>query len=184
MRLNHPFGTPFSRRRTLAAHALQLGLLASFAVLTPVAQAASVLAAGDAAIVSFRSDTPDAFAFVLLKEVEAGTVIHFTDNGWQAAGSLRTTEGVVSWTAPAGANTLAGTVVRVSAAEGTPAATVGTAVRSGSFNLASGGDSLLAYQGTAAAPSASRSASARCSAQTPVSAYRSATTAWSATVAS
>ena len=152
MRLNHPFGTPFSRRRTLAAHALQLGLLASFAVLTPVAQAASVLAAGDAAIVSFRSDTPDAFAFVLLKEVEAGTVIHFTDNGWQAAGSLRTTEGVVSWTAPAGANTLAGTVVRVSAAEGTPAATVGTAVRSGSFNLASGGDSLLAYQGTAAAP--------------------------------
>ena len=37
MRLTHPFGTPLPRRRSLAARALQLGLLASFAVLTPVA---------------------------------------------------------------------------------------------------------------------------------------------------
>lgn len=152
MRLTHSLDILLPRRRSLAARVLQLGLVASFAVLTPVAQAASVLAAGDMAIVSFRSDAPDAFAFVLLKEVEAGTVIQFTDNGWQAAGSFRANEGVVSWTAPAGANTPAGTVVRVSAADGTPAATVGTAARTGSFNLASGGDSLLAYQGTAVAP--------------------------------
>ena len=152
MLFTHLFGSMTPVRPARAAWLLSAGALVSLACWAPMGHAATTLVAGEVAIVSFRSDAPDAFAFVLLKEVEAGTVIHFTDNGWLAAGSLRAGEGVVSWTAPAGANTLAGTVVRVSAADTTPAATVGSVALAGGFNLATGGDSLLAYQGTAAAP--------------------------------
>jgi predicted extracellular nuclease len=109
----------------------------------------TTLAAGDIALIGYSSDTgassetpaavPKSFAFVLLRDVDAGTQIAFTDNGWSSAtNSFRANEGTVSWTAPAGGAT-AGTVVTI-------------AGLTGGFNPSTGGDQILAYQGTAQAP--------------------------------
>lgn len=93
--------------------------------------------AGDVAIVGFWADsTPSAkaFAFVALKDIETGTVISFTDNGWLAVGGFRVGEGVVTCTAPAG-GIAAGSVV-VMAGE------------SGLFNLSTSGDQIIAFEGS------------------------------------
>ena len=97
-------------------------------------------AQGDIALVGYYSDgstgTADTFAFVILKDLPAGTVIYFTDNGYQTSTSaLRTTEGTITYTVPAGGIT-AGTVITLS----------GTST----FNLSTTGDSIIAYVGTAA----------------------------------
>ena len=51
---------------------------------------AATLAAGDIAIVAFQaSGTPaDSFSFATLKDVDAGTIIYFTDNGYSASGTV------------------------------------------------------------------------------------------------
>ncbi|WP_375512315.1 putative Ig domain-containing protein [uncultured Nostoc sp.] len=58
------------------------------------------LTAGDVAFLSLIADNPDTFSFVLLKDIDAGTIINVTDNGWQSSGSLRTGEGVLQYIAP------------------------------------------------------------------------------------
>ncbi len=60
--------------------------------------AQTILNAGDIAIVGINTDNPDDFAFVLLTDIESGTVINFTDNGWLAAGGFRTGEGIKAYT--------------------------------------------------------------------------------------
>ena len=42
---------------------------------------ATVLSVGDIAIVQYNSTTTDSFTFVFTRDVEAGTVVNFTDNG-------------------------------------------------------------------------------------------------------
>jgi len=96
----------------------------------------TTLAAGDIAFTGFNSDNPDEFTFVALTDIEAGTEIKFTDNGWFAAGGFRSTEGVFVWTASA--NIAAGTVIN-------PAFT--------GPNFSASGDQIHAYQGDDAAPS-------------------------------
>ncbi len=51
---------------------------------------AATLAAGDIAIVAFQaSGSPaDSFSFATLKDVDAGTIIYFTDNGYSASGTV------------------------------------------------------------------------------------------------
>jgi hypothetical protein len=61
---------------------------------------ATVLTAGDIAIVNYKSINPDAFSFVFTRDVEVGTSVNFTDNGWLAAGGFRSGEGTVTYTAP------------------------------------------------------------------------------------
>jgi hypothetical protein len=61
---------------------------------------ATTLSAGDVAFLSIIGDNPDTFAFVLLKNIEAGTTINVTDNGWLASGAFRTGEGVLQYVAP------------------------------------------------------------------------------------
>ena len=61
---------------------------------------ATVLSPGDIAIVQYNSTTTDSFSFVFLRDVEAGTNVNFTDNGWLAAGGFRPGEGTVTYTAP------------------------------------------------------------------------------------
>ena len=46
----------------------------------------TVLTPGDIAIVHVNSDGSDRFSFVLQRDIDVGTVISFTDNGWRAAG--------------------------------------------------------------------------------------------------
>ena len=77
------------------------------------------LAAGDIALVSFQSDADpsnvlfggitnfwDRFSIAILKSggIPAGTVIYFTDKGWNASANDFTSgsEGVIKWTVPAG----------------------------------------------------------------------------------
>jgi predicted extracellular nuclease/Ca2+-binding RTX toxin-like protein len=67
---------------------------------------ASTLAPGDIAFSAFQSDNSgggfngDAFEFVLLVPVMAGTTVYFTDSGYRTdSNSFRTNEGLVRWVA-------------------------------------------------------------------------------------
>jgi hypothetical protein len=93
---------------------------------------ATVLSVGDIAIVQYNSAT-DAFTFVFLRDVEAGTTVNFTDNGWLAAGGFRAGEGTVTYTAPS-------------------AITAGTIVMLPGLNLDDAGDQIIAYQGDPLSP--------------------------------
>jgi len=98
---------------------------------------ATVLSPGDLAIVQYNSSTTDSFTFVFARDIEAGTVVNFTDNGWLAAGGFRAgdplDEGTVTYTAPT-------------------AITAGTVVTLTGLNLDVAGDQIIAYQGTQASP--------------------------------
>ena len=94
---------------------------------------ATVLSVGDIAIVQYNSSTTDSFTFVFTRDVEAGTVVNFTDNGWLAAGGFRAGEGTLTYTAAA-------------------AITAGTIVTLTGLNLDDAGDQIIAYQGDPATP--------------------------------
>src|SRR6478609_5375608 len=94
---------------------------------------ATVLSVGDIAIVQYNSSTTDSFTFVFLRDVEAGTSVSFTDNGWLAAGGFRAGEGTVTYMAAA-------------------AVTAGTIVTLTGLNLDDAGDQIIAYQGDPATP--------------------------------
>lgn len=49
---------------------------------------------GDVVIVAFDSDNPDSLAFVPTVDVPEGTIIKFTDNGWDSTG-FREGEGII-----------------------------------------------------------------------------------------
>lgn len=83
-------------------------------------QAAYALTAGDVMVIGYRSDDPDGLAFVTWVALSAGTSLYFTDSGFFSDGTLRDTEDIMSWTAPAG-GVSAGTVVTVSCPYGSGA---------------------------------------------------------------
>ena len=106
----------------------------------------ATLAAGDLLIVTVNTDTNGTgkgFDAVPLVDLDAGTVIYFTDNGW-SNGVWRSGEGTVTYTAPGAV--AAGTVLsyRSTTANGFTA--------NASFNLSTGGDTILAYQGSSNSP--------------------------------
>jgi hypothetical protein len=105
--------------------------------------AQTTLSPGELALIGTNCDNPDDFAFLLLVDVEPGTLIKFTDNGWQAAGSFRGGEGILTYTASAFQN--AGSVLVFSENQADFAS-------SGSFALSSSGDQLLVYQGDESSP--------------------------------
>ena len=94
---------------------------------------ATVLAAGDIAIIHYNSTGADSFSFVFLRAVEIGTAVNFTDDGWLAAGGFRPGEGTVTYTAPT-------------------AIAAGTIVTLTGLDLDDAGDQIVAYQGTEASP--------------------------------
>jgi hypothetical protein len=94
---------------------------------------ATVLSVGDIAIVQYNSSTTDSFTFVFARDIEAGTVVNFTDNGWRLAGGFLPGEGTVTYTAPT-------------------AITAGTVVTLTGLNLDDAGDQIIAYQGDPATP--------------------------------
>ena len=90
-----------------------LALLAIFAsafAVPSTSSAQTALAQGDVAVVAINSANPDKFSAVLLKDVAATTVIHFTDNGFTAVATGRTGEGFLTYTVPTGGHT-AGTIL-------------------------------------------------------------------------
>ncbi|MBX3481148.1 MAG: hypothetical protein KF842_12175 [Caulobacter sp.] len=99
----------------------------------------TTLGLGDIALVGAGSDTGvKSLAFVVLVDVNEGTVINFTDNGWLAAGGFRTGEGVVSYTVPPGGLT-AGSVITIDGL-------------TGSLNPSSSGDQITVFQGDLSSP--------------------------------
>lgn len=112
-----------------------------------VLQPPTVLVAGDIAVIAYQADNPDQFAFLTMVDINPGTRVSFTDNGWNGS-ALSTNENTIVWEAPL-AGVEAGTVVTF--ADGVDFS-VGAKI-SGSFNGAStSGDQLLVYQGTAGSP--------------------------------
>ena len=96
----------------------------------PVSRAA--LSAGDIAFVMYNADaTPDTIAFVALVDIPAGEEIKFTDNGWTSSTSWRASEGIFTYTAPAG-GVSKGSVVTVSLS---------------GLTFSTSGDQIIAYQG-------------------------------------
>jgi HYR domain/Secretion system C-terminal sorting domain len=122
-------------------------------IVTPLPASATTLNAGDIAFSGYASTaTPDEFSFVLLKNIGPGTVINFTDNGWLSTNIFGTGENTITWTSPASALT-AGTEIKIAGltATKTGGGAAGT-VTGTALSLNSSGDQILAYRGTAAAP--------------------------------
>ncbi len=129
----------------LALAAASLGLVPS--------QANTTLSLGDISIASANADGPDGFTFVLLKDVDASTVIKFTDGSFKSSGSalaasnFRGSENFVVWTS--GSALVAGSVVRmVDNGSGTTVTTGGGTASGALSGLSGGGDQIFAYQGT------------------------------------
>lgn len=106
--------------------------------------AQTTLTAGDILFTSYSglasSGTADTFSFVILTPISSGTVIYFTERGyqggpWQASGS---TEGTISWTS--GSALAIGQEVQI-AGYGSNAATV-NGIPNGSVALVSGGNAI------------------------------------------
>ncbi len=106
----------------------------------------AALDTGDIAFVAVSADQ-DAFAFALLKDVAAGTVIRFTDKEWDGTG-FTDKEGNYTWTAES--NLTAGTVVTVQPAEDVMKASTG--VLQGEGGGLGKGEQIIAMTGTLDAP--------------------------------
>ena len=112
----------------------------------------TVLAPGDLAFIGYQAGTAtDGFSFITLKDINAGTLVYFTDDGWgNGAWITSNPETHLLWTVPA--FTPAGkiiSIVETSADTFTVTGSSGVSLALGTgFNLASG-DQILAYQATA-----------------------------------
>ncbi len=122
-------------------------------IATFVSASGSITGPGDVAITGYNADGNDNIAFVLLGDTTPNQVIYFTDNEWNGSpigsgGAFNdTNEGFITWTAPASALP-AGTVIEISDASATPAATQGSATKSGNFNLSGSNEVLYVYLGS------------------------------------
>ncbi len=103
------------------------------------------LGPGDIAFVQYNADGTDNFAFVALTDIADTETIIFTDN---EENDLTGGEGTIVWTPPTGGITC-GTVVTINTS---PSASVGSVSETNDLNFAASGDSIIAYQGTAATP--------------------------------
>ena len=151
------------------ANKINIRLLLLFCLLFGIqnrSQAQTTLAAGDILFTSYTgiaaSGTPDTFSIVVLTPISSGTVIYFTDRGyqggpWQGSG---TTEGTISWTT--GSALAIGQEVEIaglgaSAAKvngvpnGTVAVVLGGNATSG-LSLSDAGDEIMAFQGGSGDP--------------------------------
>lgn len=115
------------------------------------------LVAGDIVFLAMQTDSADAFVFANLVNIESGTSIFFTDNGWSGT-ALFTNEQTVTWTATSFVP--AGSVIKL-IQEG-PLVPVGSAncyvdgpgTATGRMSgLSSSGEQILAYVGSTANPS-------------------------------
>ena len=103
----------------------------------------TTLTAGNIAIIGFGPTNPDQFAFVLLTDITAGTVINFTDNGFASATTGWNGEGFITYTAPSAQ--CAGTVITW--INGSAGNSSGWSAQTASFALNSSGEQLFAFQG-------------------------------------
>ncbi len=140
--------------------AISFLLLSLISLSRSTAAAPTVLAPNDVVIVSASADTgyttgacattPESNAIDLLLRVSigSGTVIKVTDNAWTGS-ALSASEGILTYTAST--DLPAGTIIRYTdCLLQTPS---NGWTRSSGFDPATGGDTLLVYQGSEASPS-------------------------------
>ncbi|GGZ84420.1 T9SS sorting signal type C domain-containing protein [Algibacter mikhailovii] len=122
----------------------------------------SVVEAGFIGFFGSRTTTENEFSFVLLNDIENGTVIRFTDNGWNDQDNpdtFRTGEGVLIWTADS--DFPCGTEITIPTGTGEgwffgipftfdlePSDGELDISEISNFDLDTNGDQILAYQGT------------------------------------
>lgn len=115
------------------------------------------LVAGDIVFLALQTESADAFAFANLVNIESGTSIFFTDNGWSGT-ALFTNEETVTWTATSFVP--AGSIIKL-IHEG-PLVPVGStncfvdgpgAATGRMSGLSIAGEQILAYVGSTANPS-------------------------------
>jgi hypothetical protein len=130
-----------------------LVLLALLVSVCALSYAQTTLVPGDIAIIGMNCDNADAFAFVFMVPVQAGTQIIFTDCGWKDDSlKFRSGEGAVTYTAPSALT--AGTVVVYDSSTVMPdfVKYTGTVI-TGNIQFSATGDQIIAFQGSDATPS-------------------------------
>jgi hypothetical protein len=148
------------KRNTPARNYVMLLLLLLFSGIMHV-QAQTTLATGDISFIGFNSTivARDGFAFVPWVDLQAGTVIKFTDDSYNSAasatsaGNIRDQEQLVTWTASTAV--AAGTVIKIegNAIDPTMVANTGTVTvtnangTSTSSLVLSSTDEIFAFQG-------------------------------------
>lgn len=101
----------------------------------------TTLAAGDLLFIAANADTPDAIAFILMREISAGTQIGFSDRDSLTA----TNESAFLWTADKAC--AAGTVVTLLTDAATPTSDKGSIVGSGG-GISTTAETYFAFQGS------------------------------------
>uniref|UniRef100_UPI003BB669F3 beta strand repeat-containing protein n=1 Tax=Ascidiimonas aurantiaca TaxID=1685432 RepID=UPI003BB669F3 len=112
--------------------------------------AQTALNAGDIAIIWAQGDTPDNFAFVTFVDMDAGTVIYFTDCGADSSGfNTPCIEGAFSYTVPVGGLT-AGDIILFSGSSSDFGVYTDSRI-TGSFAISTTGDQIIAFQDASSA---------------------------------
>jgi uncharacterized protein YjiK len=107
----------------------------------------TVLQAGDVLFMAINADATDAFAFVLLKDISAGTQIGFTDKDYNSAADPKfpTNEAAYLWTADQAYP--AGTIVTIQPDNEPPVADKGSTAGKGG-GLSTSAETVYAFQGS------------------------------------
>jgi uncharacterized protein YjiK/methionine-rich copper-binding protein CopC len=115
---------------------------------TVAAAGPTILNAGDLLFLGINADPVDAFAFVLLKPIAAGTVIGFSDRDYSATtGMPASGESAYIWTADA--DYAAGTIVTIQTDLTVPVADKGVITGKGG-GVSTGAETVYAFQGSIA----------------------------------
>ncbi|HZV70818.1 MAG TPA: Ig-like domain-containing protein [Saprospiraceae bacterium] len=137
-----------------------------FALHASIKAQPTTLSVGDLAFSGYKANdaVADQFSFVLLKNINATTVIRFTDYGWRTDEGAFTNHGNVESEIifTANSNLVAGqeimivgstvTIVNPATGSGSVVYTTGPNFLVGNISLTNSGDQIFAYQGTFAAP--------------------------------
>ena len=115
-----------------------------------IASAQTSLAVGDVQILGVTSDAPDSYAFVLWRDIEAGSFIRVTDNSFTSTvGTTLLSGNENNMTLTFGSALSAGTVVRYQDGVGATVSTGTAPTVSGTLSgTANAGDQVFLYQGT------------------------------------
>lgn len=126
-------------------------LIAAVATVLAAGAAQAAVSAGDIAVVAYRSDDADAFAWVALTDLAAGTTLSFTDSSWQSTAFRSGENGVISWTSTTAVS--AGSVVKWQAGTSTwNDGSVATVTNPGVLSMSAAGDQVFVFTGTFASP--------------------------------
>lgn len=119
-------------KTTLSASLLTLSFILSYSQ--------SILNPGAIVFASVNADDKKPFEFVILSDIDSGTVLHFTDDAWiEDSSAFRGSEGTIHFTAYR--DYIPGEVVSYSADD-----TDSAFEKSGSYSPSATGDNIIVYQ--------------------------------------